>query len=132
VKLLPGPPAATLAIVAAGAVVAPVASGHPSGWWWTVQQANQTTFWWSATHHLDTTCKGIGPSIASPYSEVKLTEPTVNGDRQAEPGQRLFHHFRCRSVDPRTRRASTWILHPTGKYTRVATLVDVPTLGRFG
>jgi hypothetical protein len=106
--------------LAAAAVVVPASSAHPTGWWWTVQKANQTMFWWSATHHLDTTCRGIGPSIASPFVEYKATEPTVNGDLQAEQGQPLFHHFRCRSVDLKSRRAFTWTLHPTGEFTRAA------------
>jgi hypothetical protein len=121
--------ASLTAALAVAAAVTPVSSAHPSGWWWTVQQANQTTFWWSATHHLDTTCKGIGPSIASPYTEYKATKPTVNGDKQAEQGQPLYHHFRCRSVDPRTGRAFTWVIHPTGRYTRIAVPDSVPTQG---
>jgi hypothetical protein len=123
------PIAMLAAALAVAAAVAPVSSAHPSGWWWTVKQATQTTFWWSATHRLDTTCKGIGPSIASLYTEYKSTRPTVNGDRQAEQGQPLFHHFRCRSVDPKTGRAFTWVLHPTGKYTKIGLLDGVPSLG---
>jgi len=120
-----------LAAALLGAVlVAPVSSAHSSGWWWTVQQANHMTFWWSATHHLDTACTGIGAPLTSPYSEVKATKPAVNGDRQAEQGRPLFHHFRCRSVDRRTGRGLVWILHPTGKYTWVATAAGVPTPGR--
>ena len=120
--------ASLAAALAAAAAAGTAAAAHPTGWWWTVQQANQVTFWWSATHHLETTCTGSGPSIASPYSEYEATRPTVNGDRQAEPGRPLFHHFRCRSVDPRSGRAFTWLLYPTGKYTRIAVLPGPPTL----
>ena len=77
-------------------------------------------FWWSATHHLDTTCKGIGGSIVSPFAEYKATYPTVAGDLQPEKGQPLFHHFRCRSMDLKTRRAFSWTLHPTGKNSHAA------------
>jgi predicted dehydrogenase len=94
--------------LAVAAVVVPVSSAHSTGWWWTVQKANQTMLWWSATHHLDTTCRGIGPSIASPCVEYKATVPTVNGDLQAEKGQphpssttRAASWASCRSASAR-------------------------------
>jgi len=120
--------APSAAALAAAAAVTPMVAAHPNEWWWTVQQANETTFWWSASHHLETTCTGSGPAIASPYSEYEAMKPTVSGDRQAEPGQPLFRQFRCRSIDPRSGRAFTWLLYPTGKYTRIAVLAGPPTL----
>ncbi len=111
---------ALAAALAVAAAVAPVALSHPNGWWWTAQKANQAIFWWSATHGLDTTCRGAGQSIVSPFVEYKATKPRVNGDRQAEKGQPLFHHFRCRSADLKTKRLFGWTLHPTGKHTWIA------------
>ena len=72
--------------LAVAAVVVPVSSAHPSGWWWTVHKANQTSFWWSATHHLDTTCKGIGSSIVEERASRHLDSPP---DRQVQQSRFL-------------------------------------------
>jgi hypothetical protein len=112
--------ASVLAASAVAAAVVSVACAHPGGWWWTVQKTNQSMFWWSATHGLDTTCRGVGPRISSPFVEYNPAKPTEHGTRQAEVGQPLFHRFRCRSVDLKTGRVLTWTLRPTGQTSHVS------------